>query len=316
MAVVCELPCGETDSKGRRVPRDPAGTVPARAHPVFKWAGGKRWLAPRLAPEIAARLANYRKARYFEPFLGGGAIALWLGASRMVLSDVEAPLIEAYVAIRDETSAVIAALKALLARGTARDAYLSVRDSAPRGRCARAARMIYLNRLCFNGLYRTNSRGWFNVPYGDYANPSFPSAMQLADVADGLRAASLTCADFEAQIATAGSSDVIFADPPYHSENSGFRSYHQQPFTADDHARLAAALRAAHARGATVYSTNGDTTLVRRLYSWANIVPTSERRAINSVGSRRAGVGCVLITTTHMKSADCTERHEQLRLAY
>jgi DNA adenine methylase len=163
-----------------------------------------------------------------------------------------------------------------------------------------AARLIFLNRLCFNGLYRTNSSGNFNVPYGDYPAPTFPSATHLREVSEALKGATLLAGDFETTLSWCGPSDIVFADPPYHSPGNGFRKYHKLSFSEADQERLALALRAVHERGAIVFATNADHPFVRKLYSWAHAISTSERRAINCVGGGRSGVRCLLISTMEL----------------
>lgn len=265
--------------------------------PVFKWAGGKRWLVPRLVDGIRAQLAR-TGGRYLEPFLGGGAIALALAAPRALLGDVEAPLVDTYRAIVADPDAVAAALAALVARGTDGATYYAVRAATPRAAAPRAARLLYLNHLGFNGLYRTNRSGQFNVPHGRYAAPSFPSVSDLYAVAHAFAGAALTTGDFGAIVAAAGPGDLLYADPPYHSVGGhGFRSYASHPFTEADQARLAGALRAAAARGATVVTTNADTPAVREWYAWATVTSTAERRNVNRRGGERGEVPCVLITT-------------------
>jgi DNA adenine methylase len=262
--------------------------------PLFKWAGGKRWISPVIGPHIRQYL-NQGRGRYIEPFLGGAALAFWLGSPGMLLADIEAPLIEAYVAVRDECNTVECELSRLILSGTDAETYARVRGVVPAEPSARAARLMYLNRLCFNGLYRTNRRGLFNVPYGRYDRPLFPSSSHLRAVSGLLSTAAIRAQDFEATISEARAGDVIFADPPYHSTGAGFVSYHQKPFGEAEQVRLAAALRAASERGVTVVSTNADTDLIRTLYEWAPMVPTGERRAINSSKTGRGRVQCLLI---------------------
>lgn len=277
------------------MPRRPQ-FVPA-GEPLFKWAGGKRWLTPILAPEIQAYLA-VTGGRYIEPFLGGGAVALALGAPGMVLADVETPLVEAYRAIRDDCHLVTESLWATIHTGTELASYLRVRTSKPAAASSAAARLLYLNRLCFNGLYRTNRKGEFNVPYGRYKRPSFPSASEIERAATALATSELLAQDFEATIDNARSGDCIYADPPYHSHLSGFVSYHQRPFLETDHLRLAAALQRASNKGAWIISTNSDTEFVRKAYEWTSVSRTLERRAINSNPHGRGHVHCVLIGVT------------------
>jgi DNA adenine methylase len=265
--------------------------------PIFKWAGGKRWLAPTLALIIREKLA-LTGGRYFEPFLGGAAVALWLKSENMFLSDIESPLIEAYVALKKNWTDVYSELEALIRLGTDEDNYRRIRADTPTGPESRAARLLYLNRLCFNGLYRTNRRGQFNVPYGRYSKPAFPTKDHLRSVSTILSGAEVLAQDFAVTVSKAQAGDVIFVDPPYHSARTGFVSYHHQPFTPDEQVRLAEEIHKAAQRGVTIFGTNSDTELIRNLYKWAPITVTNERRAINSIGSRRGRIPCILIGVT------------------
>lgn len=262
--------------------------------PLFKWAGGKRWLTPLLVPEIHRYLAA-TSGRYIEPFLGGGAVALALAAPQMLLADIEAPLIEAYRAIRDDCHPVAKSLETMVRDGIQLADYLRVRASKPIATSSAAARLLYLNRLCFNGLYRTNQKGEFNVPYGRYKRPSFPGPDEIGRAAATLSTSELLTQDFETTIDTARLGDCVYADPPYHSVKPAFVSYHQRPFLEIDHLRLAAALQRASTKGAWVISTNSDTELIRRSYEWTSVLRTRERRAINSNPQGRGCVHCVLI---------------------
>jgi DNA adenine methylase len=261
-------------------------------------------------PKLRAYLAA-TGGTYIEPFLGGGAIALALGASRMTLGDIEAPLIEVYRELQTGWRKVSERLVAFIAQGTDSTSYARVRSLRPRSASTRAARLLYLNRLCFNGLYRTNRQGDFNVPYGRYANPSFPSADHLRIFSAGLKYSRLVCQDFAETIALAKAGDFVYADPPYHSTAAGFISYHQIPFTESSQIRLADALRSAVRRGAWVLTTNADTEFVRTAYSWASFEVTHERRAINSIPSARGGVPCLLI-----KAAGNQVLEEREKLSY
>jgi DNA adenine methylase len=265
---------------------------PACASPIVKWPGGKRWIVPLVGMGIHRRLLR-TGGRYLEPFLGGGAMALFLGAPRMILGDVERPLVALYTALQRDPARVHRLAGQLFRAGTRRLDYEAVRRSSPRAPAAQAARLLYLNRLCFNGLYRTNRKGQFNVPYGQYTNPCLPSRTDLEDAARALAGAEIWHGDFEAIVRQARRGDVIFADPPY---DGTFTKYSAGGFSPKDQARLVDELLSAHARGAHFVSTNADTKWIRSAYAWAEVVPTAERRNINRNGKGRGRVGCVLIT--------------------
>jgi DNA adenine methylase len=274
--------------------RVPAPEAPP-ATPIFKWAGGKRWLLPMCGPAIRAYLAR-SGGRYIEPFLGGGAFALWLGLPDALLGDLEAPLVESYATIAAAPTEVADELALLAARGMDRAHFEAVRGHVPARAAQRAARLLFLNKLAFNGLYRTNRSGAFNVNLGRHKSPPrFPTVEELQHVGAVLaRARMLYSGDFQLLVTAAGPGDVVFADPPYYG---GFRAYSRHGFNVADQERLATALRSAARRGAAVLATNADTPEVRQLYAWAEVLPTVERRAISCKAAQRRGADCLLLTT-------------------
>lgn len=272
--------------------------VAAHVRPIAKWAGGKIWIVPRLSAGILARL-HETSGRYFEPFVGGGALALDLGLPGMVLSDVCEPLIATYEAVRANPKAVDWALKTLINKGIDKDTFYAVRASSPASPAVAAARFIYLNRLTYNGLWRVNSSGQFNAPYGDAVERAkdpkaiFPTLERMQTVAATLAGADLRVADFRDVVPEAGHGDVVFADPPY---IGSFSSYSKDGFSEEDHVQLAKLLREAADRGATIIATNSDTPLIRGLYSWAKAIPTQEARAIAQKASSRTRAACLCLT--------------------
>ena len=270
--------------------------------PPLKWVGSKRWLVPTLAPSIYERLAVTR-GRYVEPFMGGGAIALDLGLPGMILGDSCKPLIAMYQTIRKSAQAVAWALKTLAERGTDKDSYLAVRATEPASVVFAAARLLYLNKFGFNGLYRENSQGKFNVPHGgDRSSTSLPDTDALEAVAAALKGADLRVADFRETIARAQGGDVLYADSPYYETFSGYTA---GGFTDDDHFALAQALTEAHNRGVIVIASNSDHDRIRELYAWATVTPVNERHAVGATGARRGLKPAVLIAsdTTILRGA-------------
>lgn len=270
--------------------------LPPRAGctPPLKWVGSKRWLVPMLAPCIYERVA-VTKGRYIEPFLGGGAIALDLGLSGMLLADTCKSLISMYQAIRKSPAAVAFSLKTFVDKGTDKESYLRVRAMETPSPVMAAARFLYLNRFGFNGLYRENSQGKFNVPHGgDRSNASVPDAEALKAVAQALKGADLRVADFRETIAQAGEGDVVYGDSPYYET---FNGYTAGGFTEDDHTALATSLHEAHDRGAVIIASNSDHERVRELYHWAFITPVHERHAVGATAARRGLRPAVLIVS-------------------
>jgi DNA adenine methylase len=269
--------------------------VPAR--PFLKWAGGKAaiaWQIERLLP------LDTRERVYREPFLGGGAMFFALQPRRAVLSDSLADLVIAYQMVQTSADALITHLERLQAAHTTeqfyeiRDAFNTRRD-APR--LERAAWLIYLNKTCYNGLFRTNKKGVFNVPVGRYARASVvdPPALRLAGAA--LAGAEIVHATFDRLPAVAEPGDVVYLDPPYVplSKTAYFSSYSDGVFTSDDQARLASVYRELDARGCLLALSNSDTPEVRRLYEGFDVSPIIAPRAISSKTSTRGEVTELLI---------------------
>lgn len=232
------------------------------AIPFLKWAGGKRWLASGGVPVIASELIG----RYFEPFAGSAAMFFHLAPERAILSDANEQLIETYQAVKDDWQRVTTEL-AKHARYHSKDYYYKVREQMLRTPHTRAAQFIYLNRTCWNGLYRVNLKGVFNVPIGTKTEVLLASD-DFEKISDRLQNVELFCSDFEEQIKKAGKGDLVFADPPYtvrHNFN-GFIKYNEKLFKWDDQVRLASALLAAKERGAKVICTNANHESVRSLY--------------------------------------------------
>lgn len=232
-----------------------------RAHPFLKWAGGKRWLA------VSNQLPAVEKfGRYIEPFLGGGAIFFALRPERAFLSDINPDLINAYKQIKYHAAAVRDGL-AQHHCDHSKDHYYKTRDADPANEIEAAVRFIYLNRTCWNGLYRVNRKGKFNVPIGTKTTVAFENG-ELEAVADALASAEINCSDFEASIDLADKGDVLFVDPPYTANHNlnGFLKYNENIFSWADQKRLQAAVARAIKRGAQVIVTNADHQSVRELY--------------------------------------------------
>jgi DNA adenine methylase len=259
---------------------------------LLRWAGGKRWFVKEFGDDLFRRVIELG-GTYTEPFLGGGAMALHLGLPGMVLGDAEEELMLAYVALRDNPEELSIILDWLADQhGTDQAGYNKVRQLNPGTGVEVAGRLIYLNRLCFNGVYRKNKRGEFNVPWGK-VEKEMPGYERIREVSIALKDAELRAGDFEAVISLAGANDLIYADPPYHQTYAG---YTPRGFIDKDQERLAEALYNAHQRGAEFYAHNADTEKVRYWYGeWAEIIPTQERRNVNSDGKGREPVQCVLI---------------------
>ena len=234
--------------------------------PFLKWAGGKRWFV-----HSHSHLLPKTYSRYFEPFLGGGAVFFHLRPRQAVLADINPEVIAAYQAVKERR---VGLMKSLAHHQRSHDEdesyYYNVRERSPTKLVPRASRMIYLNRTCFNGIYRVNKQGNFNVPRGS-KDAVLLDTDNFKAMAALLAGADLRVSDFEDVINEAGEDDLIFADPPYtvrHNFN-GFIKYNEVLFSWADQERLAAALKRAASRGAKIVATNANHHSVRSLYnSW------------------------------------------------
>lgn len=274
------------------------------AEPVVKWAGGKR----SLRQELRA-LAPPRFTRFYEPFLGGAAFFLSLAPGSAVLSDANGELIELYRAIRDAPGAVMAALDRLRPRVLEEAFYYETRAVAPASLppAERAARFIYLNKTCYNGLYRVNRAGRFNVPFGRYSTPpALYNRANMLRVAELLGRAELRCNDFEAALAGAAGGDFVYLDPPYVplSATASFTQYTTDAFTLEDQRRLAATVHELTARGCRVLLSNSDTRLVRQLYAGYHIDVLHAPRSINSDAGGRQRIPELAIRNYRLPCTD------------
>ncbi|MBN1944072.1 MAG: DNA adenine methylase [Bradymonadales bacterium] len=281
--------------EGRRATQGTAGSRVLGATPFLKWAGGKSSLLPQLGPLVPRRFN-----RYFEPFLGGGAMFLHLQPEVSILGDLNRRLVDCYRAVRDEVQAVISYLEALRASHCPRQ-YYTLRDKfnhqADLPLAERAALQIYLNKTCFNGLYRENKEGHFNVPIGRYANPSLFDPDNLLAVSTLLKRATLLCAPFDQVLEQARAGDFIYLDPPYHplSRTSSFTAYTSQGFDAFDQGALAELFCDLDRRGCLVMQSNSASPNIRQLYQGYPMHQVMARRSINSKGRSRGPIGELVI---------------------
>lgn len=229
--------------------------------PFLKWAGGKRWLLNAYPDIFPAKIKSY-----IEPFVGSGAVFFSLKPQSALLADSNAELIGAYEEIKRDWESVYCQLEQHQFHHN-KQYYYRVRESNPDLPAARAARFIYLNRTCWNGLYRVNLKGKFNVPKGTKSNVLLESD-DFELISKLLQDVKLEVSDFEATIDKATSGTFIFVDPPYtvRHNNNGFVKYNEKLFSWDDQCRLKRCLVKAKARGASVLCTNADHSSIRTLY--------------------------------------------------
>jgi DNA adenine methylase len=274
----------------------PRGEGKLAASPFVKWAGGKGQLLSQLNPFFPPP-SSY--GRYFEPFLGGGAVYFHLQPARAVLSDLNEELITTYEVIRDKLDDLLASLQK---HKDGAEYYYWVR-ALPRERklsdVQRASRFIFLNKRCYNGLYRVNSKGEFNVPIGRHKTPPriFDEA-NLRATSRLLRGAELRVASYEMSLALAGKGDFVYLDPPYQplSATAYFTSYTKVSFGEADQARLAEVLQELDSRGARFLLNNHDTPSLRRMYAGFNMGVAMASRMINSRADKRGEVAELIVT--------------------
>jgi DNA adenine methylase len=282
------------------------GALPSKesgATPFLKWAGGKTQLLPQLSAMLPERFE-----RYLEPFAGSAALFFWLRRNRSpftaYLLDRNEELVNCYVAVRDRVDDLIPRLAALRANHCKRFYYkMRAQKPATLSDLARAARFIYMNKTCFNGLYRINSRGEFNVPIGSYRNPRIFDEDGLREAGRALSGAAISRADFAETVSVAGAGDLVYFDPPYHprSRTASFTSYAlgrdgRAVFGIEEQRRLAGVFQDLDRKNCHVMLSNSDSEEIRQLYRGFRIRVASARRAINSDASARGAVSEIVVT--------------------
>ena len=260
--------------------------------PFLKWAGGKSQLLPELR-----RFIPHDFNRYLEPFLGGGALFFNLLPEKAFLNDSNVELINTYEMVRDQVETVIEILDAYPNES---EFFYRIRAQSPYKLtdAERAARFIYLNRTCFNGLYRVNKKNQFNVPFGKYANPNICPIERLRAASKALQHGELFCEDYQSfLLREARPGDFIYADPPYQpvSRYSDFKRYTQDFFYEEDQKRLADLLTQLGKQGCYVVASNSDCEFVRKCYADWQIHQVKARRNINKNGSGRGSISEIIV---------------------
>jgi DNA adenine methylase len=264
--------------------------------PFVKWAGGKRQLLPEIQKHLPEKFGSY-----FEPFLGGGALLFNLFSENKNLkghvSDLNSDLVLSYVTIRDNLEGLLKSLQKHSDRyfSDSESYYYSVRESNPKNQIEKVSRLLFLNRTCFNGLYRVNSKGKFNVPLGRYSHPNIVQEENLRSVNQFLNQNKITikCQDFSSTIEKAKKGDFVYFDPPYQpvSKTANFTSYTNGNFGLNDLKRLAKVSNQLAKKGVNVLLSNSSSKQVRDLFSskdW-EINKIEANRAINSDSNKRTG---------------------------
>jgi DNA adenine methylase len=264
--------------------------------PFVKWAGGKTSLLPQLLPHVPLNLSEY-----YEPFLGGGALFLRIcgrtSSFSARLSDTNEELITAYRVVKESPAELISLLSRFQTEyGSSHDKsayFYRKRDWRPDGPVESTARLIFLNKTCYNGLYRVNSKGEFNVPFGRYKNPRILNSSGINAISQALKTtkAELRSVDYRDALNTCGKRDVVYLDPPYQppSKTSKFTDYTPSGFSEKNQEELVEEFGRLVDRGCLVILSNSDTALTRYLYRDFEMKKVTVNRPINSVGAGRRG---------------------------
>ena len=266
--------------------------------PFLKWAGGKTNLLGQYEP-----LFPEWSGDYFEPFIGSGAVFFYLSARpeerKYYLSDLNQEIVDAFCAVRDDVEGVIRLLTKHQQLHS-KDYFYQVRGLVPQNLSAleKAARTIYLNKTCFNGLYRVNKKGEFNVPMGNYKKPSILQIETLKAASRALSPADLSTGHYSVLVDKAQAGDFIYLDPPYHplSKTAMFTNYVAQAFGEKDQMELAEVVTALSKKGCLVMESNSNTDFIKDLYKGFKIQEVWARRSINREKSKRGAITELVVT--------------------
>jgi DNA adenine methylase len=281
---------------------DSARIIAEKPKPFVKWVGGKRQLLEQFRKMNLYPPEDFdpENSRYFEPFVGGGAVFFDLLPEEGFLSDLNKELVTTYNVIKNDLEKLIISLKK---HKTDKEYFLKIRGQDPNklSDVAVASRFIFLNRTCFNGMYRVNSKGGFNVPFGKYSNPLICDENNLRKVSKALQNIDIKHQDYKEVLKKAKKGDFIYFDPPYYpvSKTASFTSYTAETFLDKEQTELRDTFVELHERGCFVMLSNSDTPFINKIYSGikgVSINKVQAGRAINSNGSGRGKITEVLIT--------------------
>ncbi len=268
------------------------------SRPFLKWAGGKGRLIEQYIPYFPEGFS-----RYYEPFLGGGAVFFYLGDRfpniQKYISDINADLVNTYLCVKNDVELLIGLLEKHQLNHS-KEYYYQVRAIKPDNAFELAARLIYLNKTCFNGLYRENSQGAFNVPMGKYKNPKICHSHLLRSASLALQTTEILVSHFDAVLNYAKTEqDFVYFDPPYYplSSTSNFTAYSSNSFGESEQIKLRYTFNLLAERGVKVMLSNSDCAFVRELYCDFKVHEILASRAINSKIEKRGRITELLITS-------------------
>lgn len=265
-------------------------------HSFLRWAGGKKWLTQRIKDSL--NISSF--SSYHEPFVGGGAMLFYLHPAKAYISDSNEQLISTYKAVRDNIEAVITSI---MQYGIGEDSYYYVRGMAPSDPIEKAAQFIYLNQMSFNGIYRVNSAGHYNVPWGKRLNYHFDYD-NLRNVSKYLSCVIIQSMDFGECIKNVRKNALVFLDPPYtHSKiENGFIQYNQKTFTLEDQQRLSEMIDKIKFKGAYYILTNADHEVIRSVFDKGDrVIPITRSSGIGGKNAQRGQYEECIFTNTNLK---------------
>ncbi|XOA43137.1 MAG: Dam family site-specific DNA-(adenine-N6)-methyltransferase [Candidatus Nealsonbacteria bacterium] len=265
-----------------------------KVQPFLKWAGGKAQLLEQYAVFFPQRYN-----RYFEPFLGGGAVFFYLEPNKAILGDYNKNLIQCFLVVKNHVKQLIDLLK-IHRKHHNKEYYGKMRkdyNTKRLGKTERTAIFIYLNKTCFNGLYRVNSKGGFNVPFGKYRNPAIFDEENLLATSKLLKRVKLYSDDFSKILDYVKKDDFVYLDPPYYplSKTSSFTNYTSERFLEDEQKRLANVFRKLDKKKCKVMLSNSDTKFIKNLYKDYRIETVKANRNISCVGNKRGPINELVI---------------------
>jgi DNA adenine methylase len=271
-------------------------------HPFLKWAGGKRQLLSQIEPVIPDSFNTY-----LEPFVGGGALFFHLTPKQAILIDNNPVLINAYKIIQNNVEDLI---KSLQKHKNEKEYYYKIRnvdlldEFEEWSDIEKASRILFMNKCCYNGLYRVNSKGHFNVPFGKYKNPNFCDEINLRAVHKALQGVKIILGSFEMCLKYAKRDDFVYFDPPYHplSDTANFTGYTKEKFGKKEQENLKRVFDELNERGCKVLLSNSYTDFILNLYKEYNILSVTAKRAINRDASKRGKIKELLISNYPIKS--------------
>jgi DNA adenine methylase len=264
-------------------------------HPFLRWAGGKKWLVRRIITSFD--VSKY--SSYHEPFVGGGAMLFYYQPKNAFISDSNEQLIQTYITVRNSVDEIIEVIRGF---GRTEEDYYAVRGLQTDDNVIRAAKFIYLNQLSYNGIYRVNSTGGYNVPWGKRVNYQFDFE-NLTKVSNYLQGVQINSMDFEDCIDNVGQNALVFLDPPYtHSKVlNGFIQYNQKVFTEEDQGRLSSLIDRIKDRDAYYILTNADHPRIREIFDkHDNIIPITRSSGIGGKNAQRGEYEECIFTNTNL----------------